>query len=176
MDPFFVFGLPRSRTAWLSAMLSLGSRICYHEIESECESFADFTKTIRDDGNSSTAAWRLLPQLKIRFPKMRYIWVHRKANKLSESCAKAGFPQFDQYRIEGLWHEAFALGAMNQKTVKIEEVTMQSCLDIWDHLIPNETFPYRKVQNLIRMNIQLTDVEFGRITTTPIPWLMEATA
>ncbi len=29
--PFFITGLPRSRTAWLSAYLSMGDTLCYHE-------------------------------------------------------------------------------------------------------------------------------------------------
>lgn len=33
MQPFFITGLPRSRTAWVSNWLTSGSTVCFHDVE-----------------------------------------------------------------------------------------------------------------------------------------------
>lgn len=172
---FMVFGLPRSRTGWISTMLSLGDTWCHHEMETRCDSFEGFRKSVFGYGNSSTAAWRLLPHLRESFPKLRYLWVGRKLSRIAHSCASAGHPEFDLLAADRAWCEARNLGAMDQKVIDVEELTIDGCQDIWEHLIPDDAFPKLKVENLLRMNVQLTGSEFNRVTTQPIPWLMEAT-
>lgn len=54
MGAYFVFGLPRSRTAWLSLFLSQSGVYCHHEAVNGCESEADYLAKIDGCGDSTT--------------------------------------------------------------------------------------------------------------------------
>ena len=157
-------------------MLSLGWSTCAHEQETRANTIDDFIQQHAGIGNSSTLAWRVLPQLREAFPNLRYLWVSRNFSDVAKSCANAGHPEFGYMTADRAWLEAKRIGAMEQKVVNVERLDMEKCEEIWDHLIPDEPFPLLKVRNLLRMNVQLTRPEFDQVTTQPIPWLMEAIA
>jgi len=52
---FFVFGLPRSRTAWLSVFLSQSGIYCHHEGINGCKSMDEYKEKIAGCGDSTTA-------------------------------------------------------------------------------------------------------------------------
>lgn len=54
IKPFFVAGLPRSRTAWLSVFLSQSGRHCWHDGMNGCRTIAEYMEKIGDGGDSST--------------------------------------------------------------------------------------------------------------------------
>ncbi len=73
-QPFIVYALPRSRTAWLSAFLSYGGWSCFHEHASRLSSAAEIASFFSRPrtGSVETAAapaWRLIrhfaPQIKV---------------------------------------------------------------------------------------------------------------
>lgn len=55
MSKYFVFGLPRSRTAWLSAFLSQSNTYCYHEAINNCLTEQEYISKIEGCGDSTTA-------------------------------------------------------------------------------------------------------------------------
>lgn len=173
---FMVFGLPRSRTAWFSTMLSLGDRVCHHEAEVGCEDFESFRRKVFADGNSSTLAWKILPQILEAFPNLRYCWLGRNPRKIAQSCRASGHPEFTETLAEEMWSEAHSLGAVTDKFFEVENLNLDLCRNVWNHLIPDQVFPQVKVENLLRMNVQLTKPEFTQVTSKPIPWMMEAIA
>lgn len=172
-SPFLLFGLPRSRTAWFSTMLSLGKRTCYHELEADCLSFDEFSKGLNGAGNSSTAAWRMLPKILARYPKARFVWLDRDSEGCAASNSVLGFPWFDEYQCDEMKRDARNIGAMSQLVVSVNTLTLATCRKVWEHLIPDESFPTAKVQNLLRMNVRLTDSEFQKVVSTQTPWILE---
>ena len=52
---YYVFGLPRSRTAWLSVFLSQSGIYCHHEGINGCKSMAEYKEKISGCGDSTTA-------------------------------------------------------------------------------------------------------------------------
>lgn len=52
---YFVLGLPRSRTAWLSVFLSQSGIHCYHEGINGCKSLAEYKDKVSGCGDSTTA-------------------------------------------------------------------------------------------------------------------------
>lgn len=48
MKHFFVLGLPRSRTAWLSNFLTYDGHFCYHEGLDSCRSIAEYKAKLYD--------------------------------------------------------------------------------------------------------------------------------
>jgi len=51
---YFVVGLPRSRTAWLSVFLSQSGRFCHHEGLNGCRSLDEYSNKLNNGGDSST--------------------------------------------------------------------------------------------------------------------------
>jgi len=51
---YFVIGLPRSRTAWLSVFLSQSGNYCHHEGLNGCRNIEAYKKKIGTNGDSST--------------------------------------------------------------------------------------------------------------------------
>lgn len=54
LSAYFVFGLPRSRTAWLSLFLSQSGVYCYHEAINGCRTIDEYTSKIEGSGDSTT--------------------------------------------------------------------------------------------------------------------------
>ena len=54
MYSFFVFGLPRSRTAWLSVFLSQSGVFCHHDGINGCSSTDEYQEKIKGCGDSTT--------------------------------------------------------------------------------------------------------------------------
>lgn len=52
---YFVFGLPRSRTAWLSCFLSQSGKFCYHEAINGCINEKEYMAKMQGFGDSTTA-------------------------------------------------------------------------------------------------------------------------
>ncbi len=174
--PYMIFGMPRSRTTWFSAFMNLGLRTCHHELELKFESLSGFLDGIEGKGNSSTLAWRVLPKILDRYPLMRFVWLHRDAENVSESTRQVGFPWFTDEYAENLISEAESAGAKKQLVVDVEELTIEVLEEVWTHLAPHEKFPAEKAECFLRMNIQLSEPEFQRVTTNQIPKFMEAFA
>ncbi len=47
MNPFFITGLPRSRTAWMAAFLTGGDILCHHELMKYCPTREVFFQSFR---------------------------------------------------------------------------------------------------------------------------------
>jgi len=173
-QPFMVFGLPRSRTAWFSTALSMGSKLCHHEIETTCDDLPEFVGRVANTGNCSTLAWKVLPDLKHYFPSMRYAWLDADPERIAASSKALGHPMLTREMLSDFRAEAELLGALDQLVVDVEDLTFEKVGRVWSHLIVGSPFPESKIRNLLRMNVQLTDREFHRVASHPVPWLMEA--
>ena len=176
VPPFMVFGLPRSCTAWFSTLLSLGSRTCFHEVETTCNSFDEFFNKIEGQGNSSTVAWTLLPQLIQRWPNLRFVWLQKDPSSCEHSLQNLGVYNMSRLDLESASLAAERAGAKNQIVVDANSLDIGTAETVWRHLIPDEPFPIIKAKNLLRMNVRLLDTEFEDVSTRQIPWLMEALA
>lgn len=85
-DPFIVFGLPRSRTRWLSEFLN-----CSHDAVLSAGSVDELCQTIGRNGSVETGLapyWRALRQ---RFPGARFAVVLRPIAEVEASAAQHGW-------------------------------------------------------------------------------------
>ena len=90
MSGFIVYGLPRSRTAWLARFLSYGEWHCGHEELRHARSLADVKAWWSQPctGTAETAAapfWRLVPS------DVRVVVIRRPVDEVVESLARLGF-------------------------------------------------------------------------------------
>lgn len=101
MTPFLVFGLPRSRTFWLSRFLSYGEYRCGHEELRHMRSLDDARLWLSQDftGTAETAAarwWRLAIHFR---PDIKILVVRRPVDDVIESLMAldlSGICQFDR--------------------------------------------------------------------------------
>jgi hypothetical protein len=89
-DPFVVFGLPRSRTAWLAMFLSHGGWICHHDALLGFSSVADMRALLGAPRTGTvdtmlTLAW---PVIRRYFPRARFVVVKRPVAEVRESLAR----------------------------------------------------------------------------------------
>lgn len=98
MDRFFVFGLPRSRTAWLANMLTYESAVCLHEALIECPSLDAFETKLSLTGGiisgaSDTLAVWLGEQICDFWSDARIVVLTRKPGDFVEQMARFGAPK-----------------------------------------------------------------------------------
>jgi hypothetical protein len=81
--PFFITGLPRSRTAWLANYFTNGDVFCYHDAFKDTVSVDKLAKLldrgeqVRYFGDSDSGLLLHAAELKKRFPKSPWLFVRR---------------------------------------------------------------------------------------------------
>lgn len=90
--PFVIFGLPRSRTAWLSRFLTYGDWVCGHEELRHARSLDDVRSWLAQPctGTAETAAapwWRLARHLR---PDLKVVVVRRDVQASTDSMMRLG--------------------------------------------------------------------------------------
>lgn len=68
---FFIVGLPRSRTAWLSNFMTYDGLYCHHEALNGCRTLDQYREKIGQDGDSSTGL--MLLDLNTLFPNRKIL-------------------------------------------------------------------------------------------------------
>lgn len=105
MSPFIVFGLPRSRTAWLSAFLSYRDWRCFHEVAITLRSIEEIKSFLGQPriGVAETAAapgWKMLRHY---FPEARIVVVHRPVEEVVDAMMNvdvSGIARYDPVLLE----------------------------------------------------------------------------
>lgn len=77
--PFFILGLPRTRTAWLSCVLTMCGRPCFHEGMRGFASFDDYASNRTAAGDSDPALVHWTARLLEQWPAARFVVIHRDA-------------------------------------------------------------------------------------------------
>jgi hypothetical protein len=104
MQPFVVFSLPRSRSAWLSRFLTYGEWMCGHEELRHMRSLDDVQAWFSQPniGTAETAGapwWRLLERFA---PNARVLVVRRPRNEVAESLMNIPGTQFDRAALDSI--------------------------------------------------------------------------
>lgn len=93
MKTFFVTGLPRSRTAWLSALLTNGDSFCFHEVLGQVQDMDSLVRRMEATGAnvvgisepSLLSEWR---KMNDRFPNSQWVLIERDPQDSYESFKK----------------------------------------------------------------------------------------
>ena len=104
MQPFVVFSLPRSRSAWLSRFLTYGEWMCGHEELRHMRSLDDVQAWFSQPniGTAETAGapwWRLLDRFA---PDARVLVVRRPRDEVAESLINIPGTQFDRTALDSI--------------------------------------------------------------------------
>lgn len=162
--PFIVFGLPRSRTAWLSRFLSYGGWTCHHDAAQTMRTFENVREFFRRPmiGAAETGAcygWRLL---EYHFPEMKRVVVRRPVEEIVDSLSRIDIGQVGTWKPSEL-RRIFTYGArmLDQisarpgvLTVDFRDLeTEDACRAVFEHCLPYR-FDRQHWEGLRHVNVQ----------------------
>lgn len=161
--PFFITGLPRSRTAWLSAFMSNGRNICYHEPIYKMRDIEDIKQFydceyynhvgVSDSGLGFFVDW-ILDNI-----GAKTVIVDRDINEVEASLKQLGLPASDYLeqlykKLQSVRNHPLVLWipfeALSEKRVVQK---------IYWHLMQGESFDEARYEEFNKMNIELKVVE-----------------
>lgn len=160
-EPFLIFALPRSRTAWLANFLNYGAVECGHELTSGlCQDglrqhLTGSAKAYA--GNSDTGQALIANELLDLLPSARVVVVYRDERDVCASLSRIGLPvtphmlAAHQNALDQLSRRAGTL------TVDFEDLAAESAARaILAHVAPAEPFNRYRWQTLQGFNVQIT--------------------
>lgn len=153
LQPFFVTGLPRSRTAWLANLLTADTTICFHDVPFSIGA-VDNGKVVGFAGPQVCTQFTEVCRF---FPHAPWLIVLREQSEALEAvrrCAPNVVVPEDYWK--GRCHLISALCAKHQAmTVKFDELDRESVIrPVWAHLLPGIPFDSQRFDLLCKMNVQ----------------------
>lgn len=157
--PFVIFGLPRSRTAWLAHWLAASSRWVGHDIGIECHSMGDFAEPFEHGMSGTVETGSMIAWQEIREmldPAM--VVVKRPVWQVLHSMSRLGF------RPEGLVEEMLKRDALLDEisaqagtlTVPFDELKNHVVAKrLWEHCLPGVKWEPRWYALENGLNIQI---------------------
>lgn len=163
MGNFFITGLPRSRTAWLSTFLSYDGAFCFHEAMMFCgletEKIPELFKSTGKEyiGNSCSSISHFLDFYEKAFPDAKYVLIHRDIDDVQVETDKI----FGVNTKEGLITCVNALSELARRVkpliIDFKDLNdVKAARTIWGYCIPAIPFDEMRFKMLNDMDIQLT--------------------
>lgn len=159
MNPFFVTGLPRSRTAWLANLFTTDQTICWHDRRFE-EALTINPKRVGFSGPELVTQFEHIREL---FPKSPWLVVLRNADEALTSFKLAAgdlLPQDDL--LLKFWKDRCHLLSQicthaNVTTVAFSELNNEEVIRaIWARILPDIAFDVQRWEMLSKLNVQQT--------------------
>lgn len=140
---FFITGLPRSRTAWLAAWLTLGSVMCWHDKKFSPE-------LVHKDRRTGFSGPELVDQFEVlskQFPHAPWIVVLRNAEQAMAGFMRVAAGKFSpRFDIEKFWEQrCFRLANICEKPnvhpVRFDDLDSEHVARfVWDTCLPGIDF------------------------------------
>ena len=87
MSPFFITGLPRSRTAWMAAFLTDGHVFCHHELLKDCISKQQFYDEMSKPSVGNSDSGLVFTDFQERFPESKTVIIERNRKDVFDSLS-----------------------------------------------------------------------------------------
>ena len=160
---FLIIGLPRSGTAWLSALLTCGSVFCQHEVSAFSKTVEDFVRSISStgfnySGNSDSGAVFILDQIVREVPDIRVVYVHRNTADCIKSFNKVS--GIKRKVLESVFGEMLERISDFKKTHRVMTVefsdlgSIHTARDIFAHVAPGVELIDAHWRKVSRMRIE----------------------
>jgi hypothetical protein len=91
--PFFILGLPRTRTAWLSVVVSMCGRLCFHEGMRDFVSFEDYAQNREATGDADPTLIYWTARLLEEWPEARFVVIYRDPEESLNDLIAASPPE-----------------------------------------------------------------------------------
>ena len=148
--PFFVVGLPRSRTAWMASFLSYDGNFCHHEGLNGCRTIQEYKDKIGDDGDSGTGL--MMFDLNAEFPDSKVVVIDSPISK-SVAFINRNFGACDMGMLQYMKDRLDKIDGLHVHFDDIDEALP----DIWAHLI-GTPYDARRGKLLSGMNVQVENI------------------
>lgn len=157
VEPFFITGLPRSRTAWMAAFLTDGDVFCHHEFLNRCLTREAFYSGMRRNGcrigNSDPGL--VITDFQSRFPAAKTLIIRRPRDEAFAALAEMFPPDIPVSRA------AFESMADNIDRLKGMQVGFSDLDSAMPDICAYLDLPYNLERHELfcRLNIQTSDLE-----------------
>lgn len=155
-SPFIIYGLPRSRTAWLSHWLSGAGYPVGHDLAIFADTTQDFLDSIWHTraGTCETAAVKAHELIRIAMPSAKVLTIRRPVEDVISSLAKFGLVGLDEELAlrDRLLNGAELIGAQRVEYETLSDVNV--CAQLWETLIGTQ-FDFLWWQRCSQTNIQV---------------------
>lgn len=168
---FFIVGLPRSRTAWLSNLFTTGRVYCFHDASRRVERVPDLHEIVHESrvdadfigtsDNGLTIMPAALDWYRERDPDVPVVVVRRPKDEVVRSLFALydeGIPAASLAKMVN--HAAAGLdmiaGAGNVLEVRYHDLDNINTLEsMWRHLIPGVAFDMQRAAAVRQLNVQM---------------------
>ena len=162
MNKFFITGLPRSRTAWLSTFFTGNNCFCYHEIIRVSKGFDDAIQKLLNRkemyvGNSDSSLPIWINEIDHILCDSPIVIIERDMGEVVHSLTKV-FGKDDYVRILDSTLKGLETikNRYNYISVDYNNLNEQACLEmIWNFCTPNIPFDKDKFEMLKAINISI---------------------
>lgn len=171
IHPFFVTGLPRSRTAWLANFLTWGNTFCYHDIFLRCQRPDEVLQLFAAApgvavGNSDPANLFFQDRLMQLFPSAKWVIVNRSPEDASRSARAAGMPpRTVELHVPKLAELRRKVDALLVPFEKLDQLAMA----VGRYINPAFDSPAERNQMLSGFNVQIEKHLLRKAQDLPIP-------
>lgn len=181
MEPFFITGLPRSRTAWLANLFSYENSFCFHEALRECTEIKDIKKIFNGVdkqyvGDSDSGLPFFIDEVLDLFPESKLVLVNRGISEVIDSLGKVfpNYPEIEKIVIK----TQNAINDMVNKykpfILDFEDLNdMGVCKLLWEYCIPGIVFDERRWRMLDLMNVEVNISKYMNSLPEPATKLMK---
>ena len=168
-NKFFITGLPRSRTAWLSTFFTGNNSFCYHEILRVSDGFSDAIKKILNRkeiyvGNSDSSLPLWIDKIDYILQESPIVIIERDENEVINSLTNL-FGNYDWVKLIDLTLENLETIKKRYNYISIDynELDKQSCLELISNFcVPNIPFDKDKFEILKTINITIAKDKYVR--------------
>lgn len=154
MNTFLITGYPRSRTAWLSNLLTYGPSFCLHEpgLQFRCKQFPSLFHNVGTPyaGVSEARAIIYFDQFMDLFPDSKVVVVKRNKADVINSLKRHGL---DFEMVSDLYDEKLAQIEKHGISVPFEGL---NGAEVWNYCIPEHPINKIRLRMLEQFNISLT--------------------
>lgn len=149
---FFIFGLPRSGSSWLSVFLSGRDSFCYHEPTADARpeewTTAAYQRPESIVGAVDTGAYLYADLVRAAMPNAQFFVLLRDPDEINVSSHKCGISGYDA------WAEHSRLTALPFPRLHHESLRELNYLEsLWDRVIGTK-FDAERARQLLEMNVQ----------------------
>jgi len=157
---FFIAALPRSRTAWLANLLCTADSFCYHEAISR---FGFLPELDHKYVGSAETNLDVIPS------GHRTLIIHRDLDECHKSLMNSFelpnmviFEDYERTSYEVMGEQAERLKKVDGMHVDFKDIDSK-VEDIWSYLLPDTYIDINRIEEMLRVNIQVFETDLGRL-------------
>jgi hypothetical protein len=165
MSRFFIFALPRSRTAWVANLLCWSTSFCHHEVSISCDSMEDLVAEMDQFppdftvGNCDSANLIIADNLFGQYPDAKLVYLER-----SEAAVRKSMHAIDPEMGDAIPQLRELARYAKEQVIKrggmvfdVDAWQPHDTHALWQYLIPHIPYPKQRNDQLEWMRVTITE-------------------